>query len=93
MAARNRQGSKAFQKQGRRGKYTCRQAGMGLKARRQRLRRDVYRILESPTGGGWVRRWIDASLILLILVNAGLVLVEEALAPGAHAAERSKFQP
>ena len=66
---------------------------LGLKARRQRLRRDVYRILESPTGGGWVRRWIDASLILLILVNAGLVLVEEALPPGAHAAERSKFQP
>lgn len=65
---------------------------LGLKATRQRLRRDVYRILESPTGGGWVRRWLDASLILLILVNAGLVLVEEALPPGAYAAELDWFE-
>ncbi len=44
-----------------------------------RLRRELYRLLESQTAGGELRRAIDAALITLILANAILVLVDEAI--------------
>jgi len=58
-----------------------------LTTKRQSLRREIYRILESPRGGGWIRRWIDAGLILLILINAALIVIEEVMPPGAYAVE------
>jgi len=44
-----------------------------------RLRQELYRLLESQTAGGRSRRVVDGVLIALILSNAALVLVDEAV--------------
>lgn len=48
-----------------------------------KLRHELYRLLESQTAGGSLRRWVDTALIGLILCNAALVLVDEAVPPGS----------
>jgi voltage-gated potassium channel len=49
--------------------------------RTRRLRHELYRLLESQTAGGGLRRVVDATLIALILSNAALVLLDEAASP------------
>ncbi len=44
---------------------------------KHRLRHEIYRLLESPTGSGRLRQSIDRGLITLIVVNALLMLLDD----------------
>ena len=57
----------------------ARQDEAGKDDRLTRLRHELFRLLESQTAGGGLRRMVDAGLITLILTNAALVLVDEAV--------------
>jgi voltage-gated potassium channel len=49
-----------------------------------RLRHELYRLLESRTASGARRRAVDTFLVLLIVINAGVVLTDDAVATGPH---------
>jgi voltage-gated potassium channel len=45
-----------------------------------RIRHEIYRLLESRTASGPLRRAVDIGLILMIVANAGVVLFDDAIA-------------
>ena len=55
--------------------------GKTRESRPTRLRLELFRLLESQTAGGRLRRVVDATLIALITANAALVLLDEAVPP------------